>query len=262
MTFFQALVLGALQGITEFLPVSSTGHLILLPSLLGWPEQPLVFDTTIHLGTALALVTYFWRDIVAIAKKVFNSTRWPGSLGIKILAGSIPAGILGVLFGDYIEAVFRHPVYVALFLAVGSILMFAAELFSKKSDGIETTDTKKSFGIGLFQALALLPGISRSGASMSGGMLFGLTRESAARFSFLLSIPIVTAAAVFKLGDSVSALSTLGPIVLLAGVASSFVSGMLAVDFLLKFIKKHTFQLFIMYRLILAVVILLSFVKL
>jgi undecaprenyl-diphosphatase len=255
MNLFQSVILGLVQGIAEFLPISSTGHLVLVPAFFNWAEPPLVFDTTLHLGTAFALLFYFRKDIWEILKTTLTSKLNFNNLGLKILVGSIPAGILGVLIGDYIENVFRDPKYVLVFVTLGTLLMYCAEYFGKRIHSFEKINFKFSALIGAFQALALFPGVSRSGATISGGMLFGLDRESASRFSFLLSLPIVLAAALFKGLGSYTQLISMNLWVVFAGFIVSFVSGLIAVDFLLKFLRKGNLYPFIIYRVILALVI-------
>lgn len=247
MNVLQALVLGIVQGLTEFLPISSSGHLIILPEFFGWETQPLVFDTTLHVATALALIVYFRKDLV----NIFTSNK---KLGIYMLIGSIPAGILGYLLQDSIENTFRSGEFVVWFLLAGTVLMFLAEKF-KKSDA--AIDNKKSFVIGLFQALALFPGVSRSGATISGGMLFGLSRREAARFSFLLSIPIVLGAGLFKILDSAIEISTLSYDVLTIGFLSAFIAGMFAIKFMLRFLNNNSLNVFIIYRILLVIFLLL-----
>lgn len=253
MTVFHAVVLGFIQGITEFLPVSSSGHLILLPEVLGWHLQSLAFDTTLHLGTAGALIVYFWRDLFEILK----SKKYLG----LIIVGSIPAGFLGFFFGDMLENAFRSAFWVAAFLLAGSLIMFLAEMTYKKTWFKERKDQptelsyKDATVIGIFQSLALLSGISRSGATISGGMFSKLTRETAARFSFILSIPIVIGAGVFKIMDSYQELNF--DIVMLVGFLTSMLTGMLAIKYFLKFLKNNNLYPFIIYRILLACLVLI-----
>lgn len=253
MTIFQAIILGAVQGLTEFLPISSSGHLIIFPELFGWNTQSLAFDTILHLGTVTALIIYFKTDLLKIIKNI--------SLLKLLLIGSIPAGVLGFLFESYIEEVFRSTNSVILFLLVGSLLMFLAEKYYKKvwhterKLNISQVTPKDSLVIGCFQSLALFPGVSRSGATISGGIFKGLTRELSARFSFLLSIPIVLGAGLYKIIKSYQDLSFDG--VLLGGFLSSFLVGMLAINFLLRFLKKNTLNVFILYRVVLGILLLL-----
>ncbi|OGC47321.1 undecaprenyl-diphosphatase UppP [candidate division WWE3 bacterium RIFCSPHIGHO2_01_FULL_42_13] len=253
MNIWHALILGIVQGLTEFLPISSSGHLIIFPSVFGWGIQPLAFDTTLHLGTALALVVYFWKDLLNILMK-------DRKLGFLILAGSVPAAVVGLLLENTVETVFRDVSYVILFLLAGSLLMFIAEKLGRWRQNKEVT-MKSSILIGVFQSLALLPGISRSGSTISGGMLFGLNREKAARFSFLLSMPIVVAAGFFKVVDSVSVLNAVPLAFLIAGFLSSFVVGMLAIRFMLNFLQTKSLNVFIIYRVLLSISLLIMFYK-
>lgn len=260
MLIFQSIILGLVQALTEFLPISSSGHLILIPKLFGWNVQSLAFDTVLHLGTAFALLVYFYTDIkllctsfardVLKSKLMFNEFSDLGKFGLYVLVGSIPAGILGVLLGDFIENSFRDVKSVVAFSILGTVIMFIAEKFSIYS--INVLNLKKSFLIGLFQSLALFPGVSRSGATISAGMLFGLTREEAARFSFLLSVPIVLAASLFKILSTGEELIMQPLVITLAGLVTSFVGGLLVIKFLMKFLKTNSLYIFIGYRIILA----------
>jgi undecaprenyl-diphosphatase len=264
MSFFQALILGIVQGLTEFLPISSSGHLVILPELFGWEGHSLVFDTTLHLGTALALIVYFWKDLVEISqgflgdffKKGLNYKAYSekGFFCAKILVGSIPAGVIGFLFEDFFEIYFREVRTVAGFLLVGSVLMFLAEKLGNRKK--EKVSLAGSFVVGLFQSLALFPGVSRSGATISGGMFFGLKREEAARFSFLLSVPIVVVAGLYKVLTSFYLVSG-SFAVLFVGFLTSFVIGMVAIRFLLGFLGNNSLKPFIVYRVLMVVLFLL-----
>ena len=266
MSILQSLVLGAVQGLTEFLPISSSGHLIVLPNLVGWNIQSLAFDVTVHLGTLAALVVFFFKDLWRIGtafladvwekEEDFDSYTEDGKWGLYILLGSIPAGILGYFLQDRIKGDLRSSLYVAIFLLVGSALMFFAEKLSnwKKDEPVNLT---KALIIGLFQSFALLPGISRSGSTISGGMLFGLNRKKAAKFSFLLSIPIVAFAGAYELYTTIrytQEVFILSSFVV--GFLSSFIIGLLAIKFLLKLLQDKGLYVFIIYRVILALFIL------
>lgn len=273
MLWYQALILGIVQGLTEFLPISSSGHLVVLPIILGWGSHPLVFDLILHLGTATALIVYFRNDIKNIlvilnkdlSKEKTNAKKfsYESKLGLFILIGCIPAGIFGILFEDSIEASFRGLISVSLLLLVGSLLMYLAEDVYKKhteNNSFTSLTGKSALLIGFFQAMAIFPGVSRSGATISGGMLLGLTREYAARFSFLLSIPIVVAASIFSLFKASNAeLATVGLLAIFIGYLTSFVIGYLAIDFLLKLLKRSSLGIFIVYRLVLSFVLLLIY---
>ncbi|NMB91418.1 undecaprenyl-diphosphatase UppP [candidate division WWE3 bacterium] len=272
MSIFRSLVLGVIQGFTEFLPISSSAHLIVFRSLSGWEEMPLVFDTTLHLATALSLIVCFWNDLKVITSSFFKDVFSSHSiklkeyssnslLGLKIIVGSIPVGLAGFFFGDLIEAKYRNLLLVSFFLITGSILMYLGEKkFEKRLFIKDDISLRKSFDVGLFQVLSLFPGVSRSGSTISGGMIFGLNRKEATRFSFLLSIPIVVIAGVFQLLHSYRLLSLINPLCLLVGFVSSFLVGILCIKFLLKFVQTNNLYPFIIYRLILAGVILLVLV--
>lgn len=267
MSIFQALILGLVQGLSEFLPISSSGHLVAVPIIFGWNEHPLVFDTTLHLGTAAALLIYFWKDLWAIlfgflkdvSSKKLNIKSYSdlGMLALFILVGCIPAGILGVLFDDAFESYFRGALTVSIFLTLGSLLMILAEKVSKKNS--QTLSFKKSIFVGIMQALALFPGVSRSGATISGGLLLNLDRETAAKFSFLLSFPIVVMAGMFKLLTSYNDLLQVSAMPLIVGFLASALSGVLAISFLMKFLKKNSLAVFIIYRFILALLLIVFF---
>jgi undecaprenyl-diphosphatase len=269
MSIVQAIILGLVQGITELLPISSSTHLILIPKFFGWEPHSLAFDTTLHLGTAFALIIYFRKEIFEIVvgftndllKFGFNFKNYSqqGLLGIKILIGSIPAGIIGFMFGDVIENSFRGVGSVIIFLLFGSLLMLAADIFSKPVvNNIEGVSTKKSFIVGLFQSFALFSGISRSGSTISGGMLLGLRRDLAAKVSFLLSIPVVLLAGISQGVSSFGNLSLISPLVLFFGFICSFLSGLIAIKFLMGFLGKNKLTVFIVYRLILVLFIIFS----
>lgn len=265
MTFLHALILGIVQGVTEFIPVSSSGHLVIFPLILKWSEQPLFFDTTLHLGTAAALIIYFYKDLVNIltsfindvtSQNKFSKYSENGKLAVYIAIGSIPAGVLGLLFDNVLESYFRSILSVVLFLTLGTVLMFLGERFYLKRKE-RNLNLSKVIVIGFFQALALFPGVSRSGASISGGMILGLDREKAARFSFLLSVPIVVMAGVFKLISSYPLFIVESKLNILTGFIASFVVGLLCISFLMKFLKNNNLYPFIFYRLILIVSLLL-----
>jgi len=258
MTIFQALLLGLVQGITEFLPISSSGHLVVLPKLFGWSSHPLVFDTTLHLGTSFALIVFFWGDLISFVRsKNIDIVK-------KILIACIPAGVLGVFLNDLFETYFRGVSSVIVFLVLGSVLMFVAENFYlKKWHHLRVSATSKKFSlfsaflVGMFQSLALFPGFSRSGSTISGGMFLGLKREEAARFSFLLAIPIILGAGIFEGYSSFSELSFLPFEIIFSGIISSFVVGLFCIRFLLSFFRTKQLYVFVVYRLIFASVLFL-----
>ena len=258
MSFLHAITLGLIQGITEFLPISSSGHLILAREFFGLPiAGSLSFDVFMHLATLLAIVIALWGDIKRLVKDFF--TEGPSSRSKKVIwaliIGTLPAAIMGYFFGDMLEEIFRNPHYIAYALVAGSIIFFIADKIPKDiSDGGGVTKLKGLF-VGIFQTFALIPGVSRSGITISGGLLFGLSREEAIRFAFLLGIPAILGAGLKVLMDSGNALNWSDPAIW-AGFVVAFLSGLLAIRFLIKFLSRHSFNIFIAYRLLLAAVIL------
>lgn len=248
MSIFQAVILGFIQGITEFLPISSSAHLVIVPDLLKWPQSPLVFDTSLHLGTALAIGLYFFKDFLRLVTKERKSL-------VYILVASIPVMGIGYLFGDLIENSFRSLIWISVFLVIGSVVMFLAEFYSKKVEQKNSPNLIDSLVIGCSQIFALFPGISRSGVTISAGLFSKLNREEAARFSFLLSTPVVCAAGVFKLLTTFSDIKSIGYAPWAAGVLVSFISGYLSIGLLLRFLRTKSLKLFIVYRILLAAVL-------
>ena len=250
MTIFNAVLMGIVQGVTEFVPVSSSGHLILVREFLGITTQAdLAFDVMLHLATALAVLVYFRRDIWGLLSKPSeHKTLW----GALIL-GTLPAVAIGVALEEYIVRYTRGAGVVAFALIVGSILFIVAEQLGKQ-DAILTK--KKGFFVGCYQVLALVPGISRSGATISGGLLFGLTREQATRFAFLLSFPIILGAGVLKVFELLSSeVSRVFTTSLVSGGLVAFVVGLLAIHFMIQFLRNHSLYPFVVYRVLLALLV-------
>jgi undecaprenyl-diphosphatase len=256
-----AAVLGMVQGLTEFLPVSSSGHLILARAFFGWDPGRfgIAFDAACHVGTLLAVVAYFRAEVVAlIAAAPGALTGRDGEferLGRLILAGTIPIVIVGGLFGDMIEARVRTPLVVAVMLVIGSILLFAAERVGRQTRDARTLGYGEAVAIGIAQAAALIPGLSRSGATLSLALFLGVSRAAAARFVFLMSLPAVMAVAVKEVLD----LSKVGlegvPITLmLVGLVTSAIVGYLTVKYFIKYLAGHSLDVFVYYRLALAAV--------
>lgn len=267
MSAFEAIVLGIVQGITEFLPISSTGHLILAREVLRLDTHtPLAVDATLHLATGFAVLWYFRVDIGNVCKAGVRMVFHPReqnphrTLFIALLLGTIPAVVCGLLFESKIETVFRDVTHVAWVLIAGSVLFVCAEWVVARASTRVPLSLSRGIGIGFFQSLALLPGMSRSGATIAGGMLLGLTRESAARFAFLLSLPIILGAGglkLYELGSSGVASSEWGMIAL--ATCSAFFTGLIAIHFLLTFLKQHTLLVFVVYRVALAMVLFAMF---
>jgi undecaprenyl-diphosphatase len=270
-TVLQAIVIGIVQGLTEFLPISSSGHLIVVPYLLGWDDaliNSLAFSVILHLGTLIALLAYFWRDwarlipagLAAARERSFRGDP-DRRLAWLIAATMPPAIVVGLLLNDAIESTFRQPALVAAMLVAGSAIMWLADRLGRKTVPIERLSFVGAFGVGCAQALALVPGISRSGVSISAGLAFGLTREAAARFAFLMATPIIAGAGAWETRKLLTGEAgvPLDPVVLVAGFLASTVAGLAAITWLLRYLRGHPLTVFIVYRLVLAVLILVIF---
>ncbi|OGC47379.1 hypothetical protein A2713_00805 [candidate division WWE3 bacterium RIFCSPHIGHO2_01_FULL_35_17] len=272
MTVLQSIVLGITQGITEFLPISSSGHLILIPAIFGWELQDLSFDVALHLGTAIAVLLFFWRDwfdmikalkldvidFIAGKTRDINKLR-RGSVGLfTIVIVSIPVGIAGVMLENQVEQLFRSPILVALMLIIVSIFMYVADNYSESNKSDKEIGFMDSLVISLSQIVALFPGSSRSGMSISTGLFRGLTREKAAKFSFLLATPIILGASIVKLPDLFSASSEQIQVILI-GLATSFITGIISIKWLLSFLRNRSLKVFVVYRILLGVVILIHY---
>src|SRR6266550_102273 len=272
ITYFQAIVLGLLQGFSELFPISSLGHSVILPGLFGWDIHQndnffLAFLVATHLATALVLLGFFWHDWVRIVRGIFRSLQAreiaPGDtdakLGWLLVVGTIPAGIIGLLLEHPLRHLFASSTSASFFLMVNGFLLYGAEMLRRRAPGPDESEPdpdvriarkltwKEGLGVGTSQALALVPGISRSGATMGGGLLAGLSNEDAARFSFLLATPIIGAAAVLKIptlfgpdGDGVRGQT-------LVGALCSAVTAYIAVRFLMRFFHTNTLVPFAIY---------------
>lgn len=257
MTIFQAIILGLIQGITEFLPVSSSGHLILIPEFFDWPLQSVSFDGIIHLATLTAVIVVFKTEITKIIRGFFTFNKkdqW-GNLGWMIIVATIPVIIVGLLFQDQISSTLRRPeIVLGSLLIWGIVLLFADYLVGKKAqDKIELTGWKRVIFIGCAQALALIPGTSRSGITITAGLFSGLSRQAAAKFSFLLGIPAITAAGALAIYDTVGTGLDIDFWPLAFGFIAAFVSGFAAIKFLLWITTSGRYSGFAVYRIILAV---------
>ena len=264
---FQALVIGIVQGLTEFLPISSSGHLILVPYLLGWTDpfiNSLAFSVMLHMGTLAALLAYFWRDwarLVPAGLAAVRDRSFRGDADRRLawlLAATLPpAVVLGVLLSDFFEQKVRQPILVAAMLVVGAAILWLADRLGRRSDPIERLGFVGAVGIGCAQALALVPGISRSGISISAGLAFGLSREAATRFSFLMATPVVAGAGIFELRKLLAGevASDVNAGAILVGFVAAVVSGLAAIHLLLRFVRSHPMTVFVAYRLLLAAVV-------
>lgn len=267
MNVLQALVLGIIQGLTEFLPISSSGHLIVVPDLLGWEEHELAFDVALHVGTFAAVLAYFRRDWLRFLRSFFlDASRHGASIArftrdsrllLLLALGSVPAGVVGLAFGDAIEDNARGVALVASMLIVAGIFMWLAEMRGRRSEGLESVGPGRALLIGGAQAVALIPGTSRAGITISTGLFAGMTREAAARFSFLLATPAIAGAAFVKIPDLFSDSSDIEALPLMVGTLSSAAVGFAAIWFLLRFLQTNSLRLFVAYRLALGLSVLL-----
>ncbi len=266
----QALVIGIVQGLTEFLPISSSGHLIAIPYLLGWSDpflDSLQFTVMLHLGTLAALVVYFWRDwvrLVPAGVAVLRDRSFRGDpdrrLAWLILASTIPAAVAGLLFNDVIENQIRQVGLVAVALVIGAGIIWVADRWGAKDRDLDRLGFLGAVGIGVAQAIALVPGVSRSGISISAGLFLGLTREAAARYSFLMSAPIIAGTGAY---ETVKLIRGETPVAiewapLAVGMLAAFVTGLVAIGFLLRWLRTHRMTIFVAYRLVLAAIIVVA----
>lgn len=264
MTYLQATILGLLQGVTELFPVSSLGHSVILPTLLGWhidQSNPsfLLFLVTTHLATSLVLFVYFWNDwmciikgvVVSLQRRVITPSNTYGKIGWLLVVSTMPAGLLGLLFEDSLKKLFATPLYAALFLTANGALLSVVEVLRKRvvahahGEQISRLTWTQSLKIGAMQCLALIPGFSRTGATLAGGLFVGLSHEDAARFSFLLATPIIFAASVLKLPELIHSGAALGP--LLVGAVVSALGAFISVHYLTRYFKTKTLKPFAVY---------------
>ncbi|HBN08274.1 MAG TPA: UDP-diphosphatase [Cyanobacteria bacterium UBA8530] len=261
MNVLQALVLGTVQGLTEFLPISSTAHLVLIPTLFRWPDPGLTFDVALHLGTFLAVAWYFWEDLIKMALGFFESFRKRDfsdpfqRLPWLILLGTIPAGIAGLLLEEKVETTFRSPLVIATTLIFLGLLLWAADWVGRRKRPLTDARWFDALLIGLAQAIALIPGVSRSGSTMTAALFMGLKREDAARFSFLLGFPIILLSALFKMKDLAALNFSRDGLPFLVGMTASTVSGYLCIRFFIRFLQKRGMGVFVVYRIALGLLI-------
>ena len=268
-TVFQALIMGIVQGLTEFLPVSSSGHLILVPWLFGWSDpfiNSLAFSVMLHIGTLGALLIYFASDWVRLVPAGFATIRdrsFRGDpdrkLAWLLVVATIPAALAGLLLNDVFEEAVRAPGVVAITLIVGGIVLWLADRLGATTKRVGDVTFPLAFGLGVAQAIALIPGISRSGISITAARFAGLDRASAARFSFLMATPVTAGAALFEIRQLVSGEAgvdvSIAPLVV--GLVAAFLSGLLAIRVLLDYVRTHSFDVFVAYRFVLAGAVLL-----
>jgi len=260
-TILEAIILGVLQGLTEFLPISSSGHLILAQWATGWQGElmnNLTFDVALHFGTLTAVLWYFWQDWLRLGKATLKvmqgkAMAYEARLVWYIVLGTVPAVIAGLSLERIVETAFRNPVLVGGALAAGSLLMWLADRYSAKARHLADMTLGHALFVGVAQAVALIPGISRSGITISAGLAAGYRREDAARFSFLLSTPVIAGAALHKVHHITFQGHAAWGCVL--GTLSSAVVGYLAIRFLIRYLERHSLNIFVWYRLALAALV-------
>lgn len=260
MSIIQSIVLGVVQGIGEFLPISSSAHLILVPYLFGWEESSLAFDVALHFGTLLAVLVIFfkeWWDLFIGAIKNIGKSKKSneGKMFWYLIVATIPAALVGFLLDDIIEGFFRNQIWlIALFLALMGVFIYAGDRWATKhykgkETKFEKITLKQAFLVGCSQAFAVFPGFSRSGTTILAGRLMGIDKEAITKFTFLLSVPIIAGATVLKVGEL--AMTT----EVITGIVTSFIVGIISIKFLLSYIKKHDFSVFAFYRIIIAIIV-------
>jgi undecaprenyl-diphosphatase len=261
MTVFQAVVLGVLQGLAEFLPISSSAHLTLAPWLFGWPDPGLAFDVALHVGTLAAVLWFFraeWVRLVAAGLRVIvhrGARTAEEKRAVFLVIATIPGGIGGLLLGDLAESTFRSPSLIAVALIVMGVLLWVVDRMVPATRELDSMRWTDALLVGLAQVCALVPGVSRSGSTITGGRLLRFDRQSAAVFSFLMSMPITAAAALHEVPKAIAAGGFGAPLV--AGVLASAVSGWLAIAVLLRYLGRHDFAVFAIYRFVLGAIVLL-----
>ena len=263
MTVFQALVLGILQGLAEFLPISSSAHLALAPWAFGWPEPGLAVDVALHVGTLVAVLVYFrdeWIRLIVAALEIVRTQRIESveqRRVVLLIVATIPGGIAGLLLNDYAESTFRSPVLIGSALAAMGLVLWLVDRARPADRPLESIAWSDAILIGLAQAAALLPGVSRSGATITAGRALSFDRASAATFSFLMSMPIIAAAAVFKVPHLLRSGGAAPP--LLVGVLASAISGWLAIAIVMRYVRSHSYGIFAAYRVVIGLAVLVLF---
>ena len=261
MSVLQSIVLGIVQGLTEFLPISSTAHLRIVPAFLGWKDPGAAFTAIVQLGTMAAVLLYFRVELLGIVRGWIGGLRGtaPRSaleyrMGWYLILGTIPVGVFGLIFKDQIETGARDLTLIGTVMIVFGLILLAADHFGAKNRSEETIDAADAGTVGVAQAFALIPGVSRSGATITGGLFRGLNREAAARFSFLLSVPAVVLSGLFELRKAGGANTGVGSLAI--STALAFVVGYASIAFLLRYLTSHSLLVFVVYRVALGALVL------
>jgi undecaprenyl-diphosphatase len=272
LSVFEALILGVVQGLTEFLPVSSSGHLVLVPEFFNLSQPTIGFDVLVHLATLVAVVGYFWRDVANMVLSIVAPSRLPRGeakvwrrMVLWLIIGSIPAALAGAFFADFFEGLFENTLAVGIFLVVTSLLLVGSDLalgrLTSQPVGLRAMRAQDALIIGCFEALAIAPGLSRSGSTIAAGIFLGFERPAAARFSFLLSIPAILGAFVFTLRDISGGFAGASGAAYAVGAIAAAVSGFLAISLLMRYVKEHRLRVFAIYAAVVGLItIILSLV--
>jgi undecaprenyl-diphosphatase len=264
MPLYQAIILAIVQGLTEFLPISSTAHLTVIPKLMGWTDQGLGFDIALHAGTLVAVLVFFYKDWVAIVCNAFGVKTSIGSpdennrnLLWYLLVGSIPVGVAGLVLKKYAEGPWRNLYVIGAMAIIVGVVMAVADNIGEDRKTMSTMSWSDALWVGFSQALAVVPGTSRSGITISAGRFRALTRESAARFSFLLSTPAIAAAALkdFQELRHAGGVPPEMRLPYIVGIIVSAITGMLVIGFFLKYLRQHTFRVFVWYRIVFGIIL-------
>lgn len=259
MSVLKAIILGIIQGVAEFLPISSSAHLILFPYLFGWEESGLAFDIALHFGTMMAVLAIFFKDwwnlFIGAVKDIKDKKKSTnGRMFWYLIIATVPAALTGLLLDDVIENIIRNKIWIiALALAIMGLLIYIGDKWAskhyKKETKFEDISLKQALIVGVSQAFAVIPGFSRSGTTILAGRLQGISKEAITKFTFLLSVPVICGATILKIGDLAFTKEVI------VGIISSFAMGVISIKFLLSYIKKHDFSIFAFYRVILALIV-------
>jgi len=263
LSVLEAIVLGIAQGLTEFLPISSTAHLRIVPAFAGWEDPGALFTAVIQLGTMVAVVIYFWRDLLRITRTWLASLRRPelrgeldARMGWYVIIATIPIGVFGLAFNDQIENGARNLYLIGTVLIVLGLVLAVADRVGRRVRSVDDVNRTDAIWVGIAQALALIPGTSRSGATITAGLFLGLKRDAAARFSFLLSIPAIVLSGLYGLTELITGDDTVSFGALALATVVAFVFGYVAIAFLLRYLANHSMMIFVIYRVVLGVIVL------